>query len=60
MSNHNRPHCQSLVDRSDNVGVAGEDVNVINTQPNRQVKILGIDNNEINSVSIDTIGYLDH
>ena len=60
MSTHNCTHCKSLVGRGANGGVAGEDVTFINISPHRHVKIQGIDNHEINSVHIATVGVLDH
>ena len=60
MSNHNHPHCKSFFDWGDNGGVSGEDITVINTSPQMHVNIRGIENNEITSVPIDTIGALNH
>ena len=57
---HNRTYFQSLVDQCDNGGVVGEDVSVGNTSPYRHVDIRGIDNYEINSVPIATVGSLAH
>ena len=53
-------HCQSLVDQGDNGWVTGEDGTTINTCPHMNFNIRGIDNNEITSVTIYTIGNLDH
>ena len=49
-----------MVDRVANVGIAGEDVTVLNTFPHRHVNIQGIDNHNITSILIATVGDLDH
>ena len=60
MSVHNLTRFKSLVDCGSNEGVSVEDVNVINTSPQIHFNIRGIDNHEITSVPIDTVGTLDH
>ena len=60
VSTDNRTHCQSLVGRGANGGVSCDVVTDINTPPHRYVKIRAIDNNFITSVSMATVGDLDH
>ena len=48
-----------LIDRRLNGGVAGEDVRIRFAHPDRQVDIRGIDDHEINSISIVTTGKVD-
>ena len=51
-------YCQSLVDKGANEGVYGYGVIDINNSPHRHVNVQGIDNNEITSVHIFTVGTL--
>ena len=44
----------SLVDRGANGGVAGNDIIVIETHPDREVDIRGIDNHEITAIPLVT------
>ena len=56
VSAHARTSFGSLVDRGANGGVAGEDVRVIAKHPHRKVDIQGIDNHQLSSVPIATVG----
>ena len=56
ISNTNQIHKKSLVDRSSNGGVAGDDVRVIFYHPDRKVDALGIDNHTVNSIPVATAG----
>ena len=60
VSTNSRTHCQSLVDCGDNAGVSGEDITVINITPYRHVNIQGINNHDITSVTVFTVGALAH
>ena len=51
---------QSLVDHNDNVGVGVDDITVIIISPHWNFNIFGINNHDINSVPIVTIGALAH
>ena len=51
-----RSSLHSLVDRGANGGVAGSDVRVIETHPDRKVDIRGIDNHEITAIPLVTAG----
>ena len=53
-SKHMRAYTESLVDIGANRGVAGEDTGAIFTNPDRKVNIRGIDDHEIDSISIIT------
>lgn len=55
VSAHKRLSQQSLVDRGANGGVAGSDVRIIH-KDQRCVDIQGIDNHQLNDVSIGTVG----
>ena len=48
-------HSMSLIDRSANNGVAGDDVRII-FRTNRTVNIKGIDNHHVNNIGIGTVG----
>ena len=49
-----------MVDWSDNGGFSWEDVTFINKYPHRHVNVLGIDNNEISTIPVATVGSLYH
>ena len=51
-----RARTGSLINRRGNIGVVGEDARVISTNPDRKVSIRGIDNHEVNSISIIKAG----
>ena len=57
---HNHTHCKSLFDRGYNGGFYGEYVTVISISSHRHVNIIGIDNNDITSVTIAAVGTLYH
>ena len=49
-----------MIERVANGGIPGEDVTVVNTSPQRHINIQGIDNHDITSTPIATVGALDH
>ena len=57
--NHNHTHCQLFVDWDVDGGVDSDYIIFINTYQQLHVKNWGINNNDIKSVPIDTIGALD-
>ena len=60
LSNTNKIHQKSSIDRGTNGGVAGKDIRVTSACSDKRVDELGIDNHKVNSISVITAGGTAH